>query len=281
MVASIVHCNYSHRQKQWPHCTTSIWQLLFKCSFGVGSCKGRLLSQCVKLGLLFLTPGTKLHQLKTLGCVPMNTSSFSWLPLVGVWRDANWLYGCDETHFARRACFRSYHEFVADSIHSDRYKRLDVNLVRNPHKTTTDKVAVGLVCRCRWRRSCRSLLLSIVHASFVNCTFLRSPCMLQHAFIHFIINSMSHSLRLPSNLSIHPSFHWSFVYLPTTVYWFVDWLDLTTIIHLFINIGLSLKLILIISNNCCGHPIFGQGSIPWQLTMENIMTMTNKPSRAF
>ena len=177
--------------------------------FWVGSCKGRLLSQRVKLGLLFLTPGTKLHQLKTLGCVPMNTSSFSWLPLVGVWRDANWLYGCDETHFARRACFRSYHEFVADSIHSDRYKRLDVNLVRNPHKTTTDKVAVGLVCRCRWRRSCRSLLLSIVHASFVNCTFLRSPCMLQHAFIHFIINSMSHSLRLPSNLSIHPSFHWS------------------------------------------------------------------------
>ena len=72
--------------------------------------------------------------------------------------------------------------------------------------------------------------------------------------------------------------------LPTTVYWFVDWRDVTTIIHdLFINIGLSLKLILVINieNNCCGHPIFGQGSIPWQLTMENIMTMTNKPSRAF
>ena len=136
---------------------------------------------------------------------------------------------------------------------------------------------VVLLCRCRDDDRAIHCFYRLFMRSFITPAF---PFIFMHAAPS--IHSFNHSFTSAAIYFIH-TFIFSLISLSytITVYCFVGCRDQNRHPHSPLPSSLTSQSILVIENNCCGHPIFGQGSIPWQLMMGNMMILTNKPSREF
>ena len=183
---------------------------------------------------------------------------FACFPLLPNEAVANKLHSCDEAHFVRHACFRNWHEFVADSIHSSRCRMTGANLVRNLPQTKRSKLLVVSLCRCRDADRAIHCFYRLFMRSFITPAF---PFIFMHAAPS--IHSFNHSFTSAAIYFIH-TFIFSLISLSytITVYCFVGCRDQNRHPHSPLPSSLTSQSILVIENNCCGHPIFGQGSIP-------------------